>query len=312
MRLIRSFLLAAALLAFLVLALVANVGVWSLSTLVDSQAFAATTNRIIAQPEVRSLLADRLAVRLTELLVPASGRVSTVVRVPLGLAREATSDDVRVALAEVIDATLAQPGVVAIQQGALEELHRAVLDLIGGRDVAGERDAAILLDLDAVVSAVAEQLDPGGTGFLGQVVPTGLGTLTVVDSERLTTLAGALHLMDALRWLLPALCLLFAALVLLLARARLHAVAWLGLCLLLVGAFCLLATTAAPTVAGRLFGTHPDAAASMSTTLDGLTAGLVTQSAVLAGLGLAMLVVGITAGIVISHGDGRRHLDGYA
>jgi hypothetical protein len=118
--------------------------------------------------------------------------------------------------------------------------------------------------------------------------------------------------MDALRWLLPALCVLAAVLVLLLARARLHAVAWLGLCLLLVGALCLLAATAAPIAASRLFGTHPDAVASTSATLDGLTASLVTQSAVLAGLGLAMLVVGITAGIVISHGDGRRHVDGYA
>jgi|GEM_PF-2207223 len=311
MGLIRSFLLAIALLAFLVLALVANVGVWSLTTLVDSQAFAATTSRIIARPEVRSLLADRLAVRLTELVVPVSGRVPTVVRAPLGLPRAATSDDVRVALAEVIEATLARPGIVAIQQGALEELHRAVLELIEGRDDAGAQDPDIVLDLDAVVSAVAEQLDPGSTGFLGQVVPSGLGTLTVVDSERLTTLAGAVHLMDALRGLLPALCVLVAVLVLLLARARLHAVAWLGLCLLLVGSFCLLATTAAPVVASRLFDTHPDAAASTTATLDGLTAGLVTQSAVLAGLGLAMLIVGITAGIVISHGDGRRHVDGY-
>src|SRR3954470_18062929 len=109
MGLVRSLLLAVALLVFLLLALVANIGVWSLSTLVDSEAFAATTARIIGQPEVRGLLADRLAMRLTELVVPEDGRVPAGVRAPLGLGRTATSDDVQGALAAVIDATLARP-----------------------------------------------------------------------------------------------------------------------------------------------------------------------------------------------------------
>jgi hypothetical protein len=115
-------------------------------------------------------------------VVPASGRVPAVVRAPLGLDRAATSGDVQEALAEVIDATLAQPGMVAVQQDALEQLHRAVLDLIDGREVSGTQQSAIVLDLDAVVAAVGARLDPGGSGFLGQAVPTGLGTLTVVDS----------------------------------------------------------------------------------------------------------------------------------
>ena len=42
-----------------------------------------------------------------------------------------------------------------------------------------------------------------------------------------------------------------ALLVLLLARARLHAIAWLGLCLVMVGAACMLAASAAPLIAGR-------------------------------------------------------------
>ncbi len=51
-----------------------------MTTFVDSDAFAATTSRIIEQPEVRVLLAERLADRLTELVVPASERVPPVVR----------------------------------------------------------------------------------------------------------------------------------------------------------------------------------------------------------------------------------------
>ena len=300
MGLIRSLLLAIALLCFLVLALVANLGVWSLSTLTDSEAFAATTTRIISEPAVRTLLADRLAVRLTDLVAPAGSSVPTVVRVGLSLPRGATRDDVQSALTRSIDTVLGDPGMVTVQQSALEGLHRMVLDVIAADP--GSSDAGIVLDLDAVIRAIDQRLDPDAPGFLGRVVPAGLGTLTIVPHDQLTVLARVVQLLEALRWLLPALCVAAALLVLLLAHARLHAIAWLGLCLVLVGAVCMLAASGAPLIAGRLFGSHADTLASMEATLDGLTATLMTQSAVLAGLGLAMLVVGITAGMVTGRG----------
>ena len=74
----------------------------------------------------------------------------------------------------------------------------------------------------------------------------------------------------------------------------------------------MLAASGAPLIAARLLGSHPDALASTEAALDGLTASLLTQSAVVAGLGLAMLVVGITAGIVTGRPDERQHLDRYA
>jgi hypothetical protein len=310
MGLIRSLLLAIALLCFLVLALVANPGVWALSTLTDSEAFAATTTRIISEPAVRTLLADRLAVRLTDLVAPAGSSVPTVVRVGLRLPRGATRDDVRTALTQSIDTVLGDPGMVTVQQSALEGLHRMVLDVIAGDP--GSADSGIVLDLDAVILAIDQRLDADGPGFLGRVVPAGLGTLTVVPQDQLTVLVRVMQLLEALRWLLPTLCVAAALLVLLLARARLHAIAWLGLCLVLVGAVGMLAATGAPLIAGRLFGSHPDTLASTAATLDGLTATLMTQSAVLAGLGLAMLVVGITAGMVTGRADDPYPTDRYA
>ncbi len=98
MGLIRSLLMAIALLGFLALTLVANVGVWSVSTLVDSQAFAATTSHILSQPQVRALLAERLAVRLTDLVVPSGEPVSTVVRRGLALPQSVSRDIVRQAM----------------------------------------------------------------------------------------------------------------------------------------------------------------------------------------------------------------------
>ena len=311
MGLIRSLFMAIALLGFLVLALVANLGVWALGTFVDSKAFAATTTQIITQPEVRSLLAERLAVRLTDLIAPAGDSVPSVVRVGLGLPRGATRDDVQTSLTHSIDTALGDPGMVTVQQSALEGLHRTLMDVISTGSRTSGADTGIALDLDAVVTALDERLDPGAAGFLGRVVPPGLGTLTLVQPGQLTVLARVVQLLEALRWLLPALCIAAALLVLLLARARLHAIAWLGLCLVLVGALCMLAASGAPLIAGRLFGSHPDALASMQATLDGLTATLITQSAVLAGLGLAMLVVGITAGMVTGRADDRDRSDRY-
>ena len=311
MGVIRSLFMAIALLGFLVLALLANLGVWALGTFVDSKAFAATTTQIITQPEVRSLLAERLAVRLTDLIAPAGDSVPSVVRVGLGLPRGATRDDVQTSLTHSIDTALGDPGMVTVQQSALEGLHRTLMDVISTGSRTSGADTGIALDLDAVVTALDERLDPGAAGFLGRVVPPGLGTLTLVQPGQLTVLARVVQLLEALRWLLPALCIAAALLVLLLARARLHAIAWLGLCLVLVGALCMLAASGAPLIAGRLFGSHPDALASMQATLDGLTATLITQSAVLAGLGLAMLVVGITAGMVAGRADDRDRSDRY-
>ena len=168
--------------------------------------------------------------------------------------------------------------MVAIQQVVLEGLHRAILDVISGEGVLSATDAGIALDVDAVIAALDQRIDADEQGFLGQQVPAGLGSLTLVPPAQLAALANGLRLLDALRWLLPALCLAAAFLVLLLARARLHAIAWLGLCLVLVGAVCMLAASGAPLIAGRLLGSHPDARASMEAALDDLTTTLMTQS----------------------------------
>ena len=142
-------------------------------------------------------------------------------------------------------------------------------------------------------------------------MPPGQGSLTLIAVDRLQPLAWAVQLLETIRWLLPTLAVTTAVLVLALARSRLHAVAWLGLVLVLVGTLCLLAASSAPILAGRLLGSRPDTQASAEATIDGLTAGLLTQSAVLAGLGLAMLVVGITAGIVTGRGTVDERRDAY-
>ncbi len=180
--------------------------------------------------------------------------------------------------------------------------------MVSGDGEASGTDAGIVLDMDGLIAALDRQVDPDHEGLLGKQVPADLGTLTLVPPGQLAVVANGLRLLEALRWLLPALCIAAALLVLLLARARLHAMAWLGLCLVLVGALCMLAASGAPLIASQLLRSRPDALSSMESALDDLTATLMTQSAVLAGLGLALLVVGITAGIVTGRTDERDQL----
>ena len=246
-------------------------------------------------------------------MVTRSGAVPGPVRDALDLSAGATRDQARTAITRVVATVLADPDTVAIELDALAGLHRSVLALIastGGGSPAA--DGAITLDLGGVIEAADRRL--GGSGeaeFLGVSLPPGLGTLTLVAVDRLQPLAWAVRLLETMRWLLPTLAVTTAVLVLALARSRLHAVAWLGLVLVLVGTLCLLAASSAPIVASRLLGSGADTRASAEATIDGLTAGLLTQSAVLAGLGLAMLVVGITAGIVTGRGTEAGQRDAY-
>ncbi len=306
----RSLLLVMSLVAFLVLALVTNISAWSLSTLLDSDTFAATASRIVADPPVRLLLADRLAEQLTSLVAPVADKIPAEVPRALGLPSDATQADVRQALTRALETTLADPVVMVIEQDALEGLHGLVMGIISSSAEASDPEA-VTLDLTGAVSALGHRLDPDSHGFLDHEIPAGLGTVTLVRSNALPIVASFIRVLETIRWLLPVLFALAGVAVLALARGRLHAVAWLGLVLVVVGAACLMVASGAPAIAARMFGSQPDTVEALEATLEGLTADLVTQSAVLAGVGLAMLVMGITAGIVTGRGDDGRGLDGY-
>ncbi len=63
-----------------------------------------------------------------------------------------------------------------------------------------------------------------------------------------------------------------------------------------------------PILVARARTVDPSEAAAVTAALDAITASLVTQSAVLAGLGLALVVAGIAGGVVVSHGSPGQDL----
>ena len=115
-----------------------------------------------------------------------------------------------------------------------------------------------------------------------------------------------MRLLDALRVLLPIGCAVSIALTLALARYRVHALAWVGLGAVVAGTVSLLVASGGPVLVVRSTAMAPDQAAAVTAALDTITAGLVVQSAALAGLGLALVVAGIAGGVVVSRDDGAR------
>ena len=145
-------------------------------------------------------------------------------------------------------------------------------------------------------SAVSCSIAVDETGTLAGAVEPGTATIRLLDGSIVDVVVGLVRLLDALRLLLPIGCAVAIALTLALARYRVHALAWVGLCGVVAGTVSLLVASGGPVLVSRSTDMAPDQAAAVTAALDTITAGLVIQSAALAGLGLALVVAGIAGG----------------
>jgi hypothetical protein len=101
-------------------------------------------------------------------------------------------------------------------------------------------------------------------------------------------------------------CGVAIAATLVLARYRVHALAWVGLGALVAGTVSLLVASGGPVLISRSGEMAVDQALAVTAALDTVTADLVIQSAALAALGLALVVAGIAGGVVVSRDDSSR------
>jgi hypothetical protein len=81
--------------------------------------------------------------------------------------------------------------------------------------------------------------------------------------------------------------------VLLLARHRVHALAWLGAAIVLVGGLSIALVTIGAPVAAIAAGSPTETASVLTAMLRDLGDGLIRQSALVVGLGVLLLVVGL-------------------
>lgn len=306
---LRSLAFGVAVLVTMLVLLASNVGIWALSTLLEPRAMARTVTAALQDQTVRRYLGGRVGAEVAEVVLEL-GPLPGPVRRDLGLGTRPSEAQVADALGERVDGLLANEssmGAPVLVADAFERLLGEVLREPGADDP-DWRAHGLVVDLTPLGRLVLDRLDP--TGGLGGALPVGSVTLQLLSGEVMTAMVSVVRLLDALRWLLPLMSVLAVVATLVLARYRVHALAWVGLCGVVAGTLSLLAASGVPVFASRLVATDPGQSAAITEALDGVTASLVTQSAVLAGLGLALVVAGIAGGVVVAHGDmghGARH-----
>lgn len=302
MRAFRSLAFGIAVLSTMLLLLAANIGVWAFSRVLDPPTLARSVAGILEEPAVRTYLSGTVADGVASAVLdqgPLPGPVRRVLDLPARPSHDALSAE----LARRIDGLLggdSSDAAVALAATAFSQLVTRALDGSAGTDEDLVREG-LKVDLTPIGRLVLDRIDP--TGTLGGGIPQGSASIRLLDGGVMALLLPVVRLMDAVRWLLPIACGIAILLELLLARYRVHALAWVGLGCVLAGTVSLLVASGLPVLVGRSATGDPARANAITTALDGVTSSLVTQSAVLAGLGLALVVVGIAGGVVVSRGD---------
>ncbi len=295
-----------AVLATMVLLMAADIGVWAFASLLDPPALGRTVATVLDDPTARGHLSRRMGAQLAPAVIDL-GPLPRPVRAVLGLPARPDPDALASRLAEHIDGLLASGAsgdAVALAAGAFarlvdETLHGTVTD----EELASR---GLTVDLTPIGRLVLDRLDQ--SGVLDGALTPGLVAVQLIDGPAMLWVARLVRLLDTLRWLLPIAWLVAAAAILVLARYRVHAFAWLGLCGVVAGTTSLLVASGVPILVARARTVDPSEAAAVTAALDAITASLVTQSAVLAGLGLALVVAGIAGGVVVSHGSPGQDL----
>lgn len=284
----------------MLLLLVTNIGMWAFSGLLDPPSLARAATTAVADRDLRARIsrevADGVAGAVLE-LGPLPGPVRRLLDLPARPSQAALARE----LATRIDGLLADEatsGAVVLASAALSQVIEGVLE---GRSSDDPARDGLDVDLTPLGRLVLDRIDPSGE--LAGALPPGAGRIRLADAATMALAMPLVRLLHDLRWMLPIAYLVAVAVMMVLARFRVHALAWVGLCGVVAGTVSLLVASGGPVLLPRAAGLDEAGIAALTRVLDDLTADLVTQSAVLAGLGLALVVAGIAGGVVVSHGD---------
>lgn len=300
---LRSLAFGASVLLTMALLLVANLGVWLFAGVLDQAALTRATAAAIGEPAVRGYVSRQVAAPVARVVL-AQGALPAPVRSALSLSARPSQTDLANKLAERINSLLADGAdspAIALASSVFAGLMREALE-----DPDLVRDG-LVVDLSPIGRLVLESIDESGA--LAGVVEPDIATIRLLDGDVAGALLDLVRLLDALRILLPVGCAVAIALTIVLARYRVHALAWVGLGGVVAGTVSLLIASGGPVLASTSVDMPADRAQAVVAALDTMTSSLVIQSAALAGLGLALVVAGIAGGVVVARDDsGRRDL----
>jgi hypothetical protein len=268
----RGFLVGVLVILGLVAVPLADLGIWTRRSLLDTTSFVTLANDVVQEHDVRAALVDRIA----EEIVTGAPRL----------------EGSRAVVEQGASAALGSPAFQTIFAGAATQMH-AQLD---------RGDDELVLDLNGVLPLVRDALVPIDARVSELIPVTELPPITVVRQDSAPALWRGVDITRTLSWALPALtlALLAAAVALARRRGRTLIVVGIGVIVMAIGVVALLRV-------GR--GVVSDAVGTQLSTdafdaaWDTITSSLITQTLVVGVVGVLAAAGGALA---ISRTTGNR------
>ena len=234
--------------------LVGGVTLWAHQTVLTANGWGTIVAGVAADPEVLAATSERVVDRVSESL-DISGRVAEALPGDMSLLSGAITRIVQQKVAEGLATVAAsepfQDAFVAVNERA----HEAAMKVIrgGDSDALTSSQGAITLNVFPLIGGALTGLQEAGIipadvqlpdltnaepdpdrlakleGVLGRDLPDDIGTITLVQSDRLATVQQAVRAFDIITAGVLLLAVLFVALALWLSRRRLRMVVWLAI-----------------------------------------------------------------------------------
>ena len=279
-----------------------NVAAWSLRTILDDDAFAATIGRSLDTPAVEGRISERVATVVVDAIDRADPLERRFGALALGLLPTIGAADLEAAIEDRVLGALQDPRVESARDQVVRAAHAFLVGAVHGTDsVVRIEGDAVVVDLFPVVVQAAGAIDPRLLGVVEQRVDPAEAQLVVARSDQVATVRTGVAVLDAMRIAIPALTLLVAVLIVVIAHRRTRALGIVGVAAMIAGVISLglvwgFGAAAPPAIDD---GTLQEIASEV---YGELTGALIVQSALLLGLG-AVVVVGAWA---VLRSRGRR------
>lgn len=224
----------------LIIAPVAALSTWVRTQLVDTDRFVATFAPLAAAPEVQDFVGEKIVIAIDDAIDidTVVGDVADGIRdlglppraeTALGLLQGSAADGIRSLISGAVDDVLTSPQFASAWDQALRFTHANAIAAIQDDPTSAlsVRDGALALDLAPLVAAVKAELTDRGMPFAA-MIPDVDRSVTLVESDTLTTVQTVYQLAVAAGIWLPLLVLAMLIAGVLLAHDRRRATAWTG------------------------------------------------------------------------------------
>jgi hypothetical protein len=234
--------------------LVASVTLWAHQTILTEEGWGGVVAGVASDPEVIQATSQRVVDRVSESL-DISGKVAEVLPDEMdalaGVMTRVVQQRVAEGLANVASSEQFQDAFVAVNERA----HEAAMKVIRGGESAAvtSSEGTISLNVFPLIGSALTGLQEAGIipadmdlpdlanyepdadrvatleGILGRDLPDDIGTITLVQSDRLATVQDAVRLFDVVTVVTIVLAIAFVLIALWLSRRRLRMIVWLAI-----------------------------------------------------------------------------------